>query len=49
MHDHPDLAELGARITAEEDPTAGRRGTETARTVEGAGSIADLAGRARCS
>ena len=42
MHDHPDLAELGARISAE-DATAGRRGTEKARTVEEAGSIADPA------
>jgi succinate-acetate transporter protein len=42
MHDHPDLAELGARMTAE-DATAGRRGAETARAVEGAGSIADPA------
>src|SRR3954451_528492 len=42
MHDHPDLAELGARVT-DEDATAGRRGTETARTVEGAGSVADPA------
>src|SRR4051812_50072178 len=42
MHDPPDLAELGARMTAE-DATAGRRGTETARTVEGAGSVADPA------
>src|SRR4051794_4069956 len=43
MHDHPDLADLGARMTAAEDATAGRTGTETARTVEGAASIADPA------
>jgi hypothetical protein len=43
MHDPPDLAELGAKITAEEDATAGRRGAETAQTVVGTGSIADPA------
>jgi len=43
MHDHPDLAELGARISAEDDPTAGRRGTETTRTDESAAAIADPA------
>jgi succinate-acetate transporter protein len=42
MHDHPDLAELGARISAE-DPTAGRTGTETVRTDERAAVIADPA------
>jgi len=43
MHDHPDLAELGARISAEDDPAAGRRGTETTRTDESAAAIADPA------
>src|SRR5689334_14022587 len=43
MHDHPDLAELGARMNAADDATAGRTGAETARAVEGSGSIADPA------